>query len=209
MGRAILGSLALHALVALLAVLVGGVAPSRDRALPPMVQVQLVSAAELAPMRTRPEPAPEEPVEEEAPEPETAEPVPEADAPERPRAATSDEPTPRPGPDAARRTGPDLPLTLEGRPFPFPWYLEELVRKVQRNWRPTTLTLSATVHFRIDRNGRLDDIEVEKSSGNFLFDQAAMRAVQAAHPLAPLPREFTGDWLGVYLDFDAEARLAE
>jgi protein TonB len=209
MGRALLGSVGLHALVAVLAVLLGGVAASRSRPLPPIYQVQLVSAAELAPMRTRPEPRPEEPVEQEAPEPEAAEKVPEPGAPERERPSGAREPTPRPGPDAARRTGPDLPLTLEGRPFPFPWYLEELVRKVQRNWRPTTSTLAATVHFRIDRNGRIVDVEVEKSSGNFLFDQAAIRAVEGAHPLAPLPRDYSGDWLGVYLDFDAEARLAE
>src|SRR3990172_6915919 len=124
MGRALLGSVALHALVVVLAVLLGGVAASRSRSLPPIYQVQLVSAAELAPMRTRPEPQPEEPVEEEeAPEPDAAEKIPEPGAPERERPSGAREPTPRPGPDAARRTGPDLPLTLEGRPFPFPLYL--------------------------------------------------------------------------------------
>ena len=208
MGRALLVSAGLHAFAAILAILLGGLSARRPP-LPPMYQVRLVSAAELAPMRTRPEPRPVEPVEEETPEPETVErvPDPERPAPERPPAAR--EPTPRPGPEAARRTGPDLPITLEGRPFPFPWYLEELLRKVQRNWHPTTSSLEATIHFRIDRNGRLGDVEVEKSSGNFLFDQAAIRAVQAAQPLAPLPREYSGDWLGVYLDFDAQARLAE
>lgn len=211
MGRALLASAALHALAIVVAVLLGFVGGARRPPLPPVYQVQLVSAAQLAPQRTRPEPRPEEPVQEEkAPEPEAVEKVPEPDkpAPERPQRPVR-EPTPRPGPEAARKTGPDLPITLEGRPFEFPWYLEEIYRKVARNWRPPSATLKATIHFRIDRTGRIEDIEVERSSGNFLFDQASLRAVQAANPMPPLPREYGGDWLGVYFDFDTQVRPSQ
>jgi TonB family protein len=211
MGRALLASVGLHALAAAVAVLLGGVAGSRSATLPPVYSVQLVSSRDLAPQRTRPEPRRAEPVVEETPpEPEALEKVPDDEkaAPARPAAGRT-EPSPRVGREAGPHTGPDLPLTLEGRPFAYPWYLEQLVRKVQRGWRPSTSTLAATIHFRIDRNGRIDDIEVEKSSGNFLFDQSALRAVESANPLAPLPSDYSGDWLGVYLDFDSQARLAE
>lgn len=209
MGRSLLASALLHGGAVLVAVLLGGVAQSRSRSLPPMYQVQLVSAAELAPMRTRPEPRPAQPVEEEAvPEPEAVERVPDLERTAPQRTAANQEPTPRPGPDSGPRAGANLPLTLEGRPFAYPWYLEQLLSKVQRNWRPPSSTLTATVHFRIERNGAIGDIEVSKSSGNFLFDQAAQRAVQAASPLAPLPADYSGDWLGVFLDFDSQARLA-
>ena len=102
-----------------------------------------------------------------------------------------------------------MSVTLEGRPFPFDWYLEQLVRKVRSRWRPTTSTLTTTIHFRIVRSGVIQDVEVERSSGNFLFDQAAMRAIQAANPMPPLPGEYDGDWLGVYLEFDMQARIAQ
>lgn len=207
MGGALLASVALHALALILAILLGGVATSSRSALPPAYQVQLVSAAELAPQRTRPEPRPSEPVEEETPsEPETAErvPDPERTLPERAPAAT--EPTPRPGPERGPRAGPDLPFSLEGRPFQFPWYLEEIYRKVLRNWRPPSNTLEATIHFRIEKNGRISEVGVAESSGNFLFDQAARRAVEASNPMPPLPREYGGDWLGVYFDFNTQLR---
>lgn len=207
MGRALLASAALHVLAASLAFLLGGVAASSRSAMPPVYQVQLVSAAELAPQRTRPEPRPAEPVEEETPsEPDTAErvPDPERTAPER--APAADQPTPRPGPERGPRAGPDLPFSLEGRPFPYPWYLEEIYRKVLRNWRPPSNTLETTVHFRIEKNGRISEVGVEESSGNFLFDQAALRAVEASNPMPPLPREYGGDWLGVYFDFTTELR---
>lgn len=208
MGRALLASVALHALAVIVVVLLGDAA--RRPALPPVYQVQLVSAAELAPQRTRPEPRPEEPVEEVEPEePEAVEKIPDPAEPAREQPPPSREPTPREGPEAARRAGPDLPLSLEGRPFPFPWYLEEIYRKVARNWRPPSATLEAVIHFRIAKNGRIDDVEVERSSGNFLFDQAAMRAVQAANPMPPLPREYQGDWLGVYFDFDTQVRPSQ
>lgn len=174
-----------------------------ERRLPPVYQVSLVSAAELAPRRSHPEPAPAQPVEEESPEPEPEETVPDPEkAPETPK-PREERPTPKPGPERETAEG-DLPVTLEGKPFPFPWYLEQLVRKVERNWRPTSNTLQATIHFRIDAEGRIREVAVHESSGNPLFDLAARRAIEAAGPLPPLPDEYQGDWLGVYFVFDTD-----
>jgi len=194
--RALLASAALHVLLGVGGFLLALRGPSRPD-LPPIYQVNLVQAAELPPRRTPPEP---EPVVEEPPEePEAVEKVPEPEA---------DPPKPEPKdeqPEAVER-GPSLPVTLEGQPFEFPWYLEALVRKVERNWRPGEGTLKTTIYFRIDRAGRVSDVEVADPSGSFLFDRAARRAVEASDPMPPLPAEYSGDFLGVYFDFDAGVR---
>jgi len=193
----------------------------RQRPLPPVYSVNLVSAAEAAPRVSRPEPSPPEPVEEKVvPEPEAVEkvPDPEKKPPKEPtktppkaptkepaKKAPAKEPTPSPGPERGHETGPDMPITTEGRPFEFPWYLDALVKKVQRNWRaPGSNARKTTIYFRIDRSGRLHDVRVAESSGNFLFDQAAQRAVEASDPMPPLPGAYTGDFLGVYFDFDTQ-----
>lgn len=202
MRRALAASILLHALVATGVWILALGRPDRSR-LPPVYQVSLVSAAEVAPKRTRPEPRPPEPVEEEEPEPEEVVPEPDETPTDQPK-PREDRPTPRAGPERAESPGVDSPVTLEGKPFPFPWYLDQLVRKIERNWRPTSNTLSATIHFRIDASGRLGEVEVHEKSGNFMFDQAAKRAVEAANPLPPLPDDYEGDWLGVYFVFDTE-----
>jgi len=205
-GRPLLASTALHLAVAAAAVILSLRGPSRTP-LPPVYQVSLVSAATLAEQPRRPEPRPEEEVVEETPpEPEAEEKIPDPDEPEPPR-EQPERVTPRAGPEAGRETGLDLPVTLEGRPFEFPWYLEQLVRKIERNWRPSSNTLSATVYFRIARNGRISDIRVAEESGNFLFDQSARRAVEASAPMPPLPGEYDGDFLGVYFDFDTRVQV--
>lgn len=206
MGRPLLASVALHALLLLVAFLLS--LRGSTHTMPPVYQVSLVSAATLAPEARRPEPEPEEPVEEEEPpEPEAKEKIPDPESePVKPREQPPRE-TPKPGPEVDRETGPESPITLEGKPFRFPWYLEQLVRKIERNWRPSSNTLKATVYFRIASDGRLSDIRIAEESGNFLFDQAARRAVEASAPMPPLPDEYEGDYLGVYFDFDTRVRV--
>jgi len=205
-GRSFLASMGLHALVAVGALLLS--LRGSSHTMPPVYQVSLVSAATAAPQPRRPEPRPEEPVEEEEPpEPEAKEKV---HDPESEPAKPSEQPrreTPNPGPEVDRETGPESPISLEGKPFRFPWYLDQLVRKIERNWRPSSNTLKATVYFRISSDGRLSDIKIAEESGNFLFDQAARRAVEASAPLPPLPDEYEGDYLGVYFDFDTRVRV--
>jgi TonB family protein len=92
-------------------------------------------------------------------------------------------------------------VQLEGEEFPFQYYIELFVNKVGNNWKnpvqdPET-SLAAQVYFRISRTGRITGIALKKGSGNFIYDQAAMRAVLASNPLPPLPEGYRGDFLGV------------
>jgi TonB family protein len=60
---------------------------------------------------------------------------------------------------------------------------------------------AATVHFYINRDGRVTDATLETTSGNGTFDRAALRAVVEASPLPPLPFGYNGTNLGVHLTF--------
>ena len=55
--------------------------------------------------------------------------------------------------------------------------------------------------FTIQRNGQITDIEVGQSSGNPVLDIAAQRALITTRTLAPLPGGYSGQQLGVQLDF--------
>lgn len=227
-------SFALHGLF-LVALVFSGSFASRTPRYPPVYRINLVAAPRaetLRPPRERSRPRPPK-VEKKAAEPETAperepeilepeeELVPEEDA--EPVEPEDPEPTPeREGPESEpleepppEQRFPDsggneaaLDLTIEGQPFPFPGYLERIVNKIGSAWRRTAnrAPLKAMVYFRVERSGRVSGIEVEESSGSFLFDQAALRAVADASPLPPLPDGYTSDYLGVYFDFNEEPR---
>ena len=51
------------------------------------------------------------------------------------------------------------------------------------------------------RDGRLESIELEQSSGLPSFDPAALRALYAANPLPPLPPAYGKQSLTVHLSF--------
>jgi protein TonB len=80
------------------------------------------------------------------------------------------------------------------------------VRKVSEKWVPPARAAEAgrraLVLFEIGREGQITNTKIEWSSGNALYDQAALRAVMDASPFPPLPREFTGRVLRVHLGFE-------
>jgi TonB family protein len=59
--------------------------------------------------------------------------------------------------------------------------------------------VEAVVHFRVSRDGRIDDLRIVTSSGYSSFDLAGLRAVQSASPLPPLPASYRRGELGVNL----------
>lgn len=95
---------------------------------------------------------------------------------------------------------------VDGPAFPFPHYLALLQYRIENQWQPAYLgegQFSATVHFVVAKNGGIISVELEQSSGNFTFDQAALRAVHNANPLPPLPAGTGLETLGVHFDFVA------
>jgi len=76
--------------------------------------------------------------------------------------------------------------------FRFPPYLLIVRDKVERNWNPPpgAKGVKVKVAFRVLRSGRVGEAKLQESSGNFYFDQAAMRAILASSPFPPLPEGF-------------------
>lgn len=86
--------------------------------------------------------------------------------------------------------------------FCCPAYVAEMLQIIHRNWRQQQASKGATImRFVIDRQGTLSDISVARTSGNFLLDQAATRALTLTK-LPPLPREYTNPTLTVNLEFN-------
>ena len=94
-------------------------------------------------------------------------------------------------------------VQLDVKNFCCPEYLAMMVQRIRQNWNANQGAGGQPVmKFTIMRDGRLADIELEKSSGQELLDMEARRAVHRTAQLAPLPREFTESSLTVHLTFD-------
>lgn len=94
---------------------------------------------------------------------------------------------------------------IEGN-FQAPYYIEMMIGKIKNLWK-NPLKIAAekvvtTIYFKIQRDGTITDVGIEKTSGVSVFDQAALRSVFLASPLPPLPLEYGQSYLGVHLEFE-------
>jgi TonB family protein len=87
--------------------------------------------------------------------------------------------------------------------FPFPWYLSRLRAALWERWSARSVqgTGLCAVSFSILRDGLMTDLRVASTSGDESFDYAALSAVQAAAPFAPLPDGFADSFLKVRVEF--------
>jgi TonB family protein len=89
--------------------------------------------------------------------------------------------------------------------FCCPEYLGTMIQLIQRNWNSRQQVQGETLmKYVIQRDGRLTDIEVERSSGYFALDQNSQRALLLTRQLPPLPPQFTEATLTVHLIFRYE-----
>ena len=73
-------------------------------------------------------------------------------------------------------------------------YSSQVHRKISRNWRippgvPTDGSLAALISFKVDGNGRVNNVRVKESSGNSSFDEYCVKAINRSAPLPPPPYE--------------------
>ena len=96
----------------------------------------------------------------------------------------------------------------DGIEFPFPGYLNNIVRQIAVNFKPRNpARLKAEVRFLIHRDGSVSDLTFIRKSGNFSFDleaQGAVEAASSARGFGPLPDGFPDDVLPVVFSFDPE-----
>lgn len=190
------------------------------------VAVQIVPAARLG--VERPKPAPPPPLVKPEPQPATPPPVtPPPDTPSLREKAPAKVPVkPAPARDTKASASEAVPVAepevqgnergsasalalgaavagLDNPDFVYGYYVDQMLAMIQHNWvRPMVGSgVEATVHYRIQRDGRIADVRIATSSGINSFDLAALRAVQASSPLPPLPRAFREASLGVNLIF--------
>ncbi len=131
--------------------------------------------------------------------------------------------TPMPAPAKAKPVPPQTPLAkagggptggtgadvatvhIEGIDFPFPGYLENIVRQVALNFTPPdpSAQLKAEVAFLIRRDGTVFGFKFVSRSGDYSFDLEAQGAIEkAAGAFGPLPDGFHDDVLPVVFSFD-------
>lgn len=97
--------------------------------------------------------------------------------------------------------------TGAGVPFPFPWYIDSVITKIELNWAKPYISETApkqyytVVYFVITRAGGVTDVKVEQSSGVPALDRSAESAILGATPFPPLPNQWTDPDLPFRLTF--------
>jgi outer membrane biosynthesis protein TonB len=110
-------------------------------------------------------------------------------------------------PPEQAQQGVDVPVRLEGAPFPYPQYLSNIILQIKRHWRPPSSRsqLRAELAFTIMRDGSVEDVVWVRRSGNWAFDLEARGAIEAAGRrgvFGPLPEDYPTDRLRVSFFFD-------
>lgn len=90
-------------------------------------------------------------------------------------------------------------------------YVRLVEQRVGRNWLRTSLgelgrPVQSIVTFEVQRSGKIQNIQLAKTSGIRSVDLAALRAVQASDPLPPLPFEFQGRQVRFRAEFNYPPR---
>jgi outer membrane biosynthesis protein TonB len=121
------------------------------------------------------------------------------------RAKATPSPVAGGGPQGGR--GADVAnVQVAGTDFPYPEYLQNVVRQIAIRFKPPSgRELQAVVAFLIRRDGSVTGIRLTTRSGVYAFDTEAMGAVDAAagaRAFGPLPQGFADDVLPVIFSFD-------
>jgi protein TonB len=127
--------------------------------------------------------------------------------PNQQAAAPAAAPSAQPGTGGAVGMGGNVGVggaTFDQPDFNYSYYVERMLVTIGMNWfKPAeSVPISPMIRFRIERDGTINDPQIERSSGLPYVDRAALRAVMASSPLPPLPQEFSGRYLGVHLIFE-------
>jgi periplasmic protein TonB len=198
--------------------------PAPPKPMPPMYRVNIVAAppgprAEgvvVPPSPKPPAPAPPAPPPPRAQTPPKAMPMPtKVPANAVPPATPTPVPTATPpkAPSTPAGGGPEggkgtdvATVRTEGVDFPFPGYLENIVRQIAKNFgEHRNSNARAEVQFLIRRDGSVSAISFITRSGDYSFDLDAQGAVESAgnaRAFGPLPNGFPDDVLPVIFSFD-------
>jgi len=83
-------------------------------------------------------------------------------------------------------------------------YLTSVEHRVEKHWHPDNASSGSTAcAFVIGKMGDVAHVRLVKSSGNALFDQAAIKAIDSSIPFKPVPKRL--DTMSVKITFDKDA----
>jgi len=86
------------------------------------------------------------------------------------------------------------------------FYLNIVLNKIAENWynpyQNTNLNLKAVIYFKITRDGKIEEVKIEKTSGKEDYDEYCKRAVLLTKNLPPLPDDFRAEALKIHLEFE-------
>jgi TonB family protein len=94
--------------------------------------------------------------------------------------------------------------------FPHAYYIDLLRNRISSSWYSSLVAPGLKgkyvtgVYFIIRRDGEISDLRVERPSGNVSLDLSARRAIENASPFAPLPNDFSSQYLVVHFEFEWE-----
>lgn len=216
-------SVVLHASVIAGAVLFARPAP--PKALPPVYKVNLVAApageraiGAVIPEAPAPAPTPAAPPKRaetkptDMPAPAKPKPTPRKPAPPAtptPEAKSSPKNAPptKAGGGPTGGTGTDVAnVRSEGVEFPYPGYLNNIVRQIALRFKPRNPgALRAEVFFIVRRDGTVGEFRFLTKSGSYAFDLEAQGAIESAgstKAFGALPDGYVNDFLPVIFSFD-------
>jgi TonB family protein len=107
------------------------------------------------------------------------------------------------------RMGPIETLT-DTQGVDFAPYLAQVVQIVKRNWysiipesamSPLYKKGKVSIEFAIGKDGKIEGLRYDRSSGDVALDRAAYGGITQSNPFPPLPREFGGPFLGLRFYF--------
>jgi TonB family protein len=112
---------------------------------------------------------------------------------------------PKKGESMVKRQG--LGARIEGaEALGYSYYLNVILTRISDNWlnpyAGDAKALTATVMFVIERDGTVKEVKIEKKSGDAAYDASCERALLVLDRLPPLPPEFTGPRLKLHLEFE-------
>ncbi|MCJ7525000.1 MAG: TonB C-terminal domain-containing protein [Candidatus Aminicenantes bacterium] len=94
--------------------------------------------------------------------------------------------------------------------FPHAYYIDLLRNRISSSWYSSLVAPGLKgkhitgVYFIVRRNGEISDLRVERPSGVSSLDLSARRAIENAAPFAPLPNDFSSQYLVVHFEFEWE-----
>jgi TonB family protein len=97
-------------------------------------------------------------------------------------------------------------IMTDTRGVDFGPYLRNVVKTVRQTWYdimppsvfpPTSKQAGLSIEFVVEKDGKVDKMKIDRPSGDVQLDRTAWASINGSSPFPPLPKEFSGQQLGL------------